>query len=298
MTVSVGCPNCRKKYSLKETLIGRKAKCICGCVFRINGAGHTAEEKTTDSGLDAFETYHKQESSQKIPSEPVDSGLSEQPRYIVNERSMATEVLIRLAYGSPGLIVVAIYVYCKNGLLPALFATLLGTIAFCIVMYKGVGAQRERAAERGMSFEQYQRGWRGHKATSPKLKLAQGILCCSCILLLWLFVIPDEWATKLLRPDFAFAKHWKMGLLILVLNFPVLLFMATWLMGGWRKYLSITGRLFLWERLPFHYFFKGYWRTFTEMSREELFGWAATDMLYIWICLLEYLVIKTVFFSL
>jgi hypothetical protein len=284
---------------------------------------HTVEKKSTNPWFDALETTLKKnralkkkprvkisdrpsegendtssffESSQKSPAEPIEYGLGTEPRHIANERSMSAEILIRLAYGCPGLIIVAIYVYYKRGFFPALFATVFGTIAFCIVMYKGISVHRERAAERGMTFKQYQRKWRGHKATSPRLKLAQGVFYCSCILLLGQFIIPDEWATKIL-PDFSFAEHWKMGLLILVLNFPVLLFVATWLMGGWKKYLSITGRLFLWERLPLHYFFKGYWRTFAEMSREELFGWAATGMLYIWICLLEYLVIKAMFFS-
>ena len=46
MTITVGCPNCGKKYSLKEKLMGKKAKCACGCVFRIGRARHTISKKT------------------------------------------------------------------------------------------------------------------------------------------------------------------------------------------------------------------------------------------------------------
>jgi len=163
-------------------------------------------------------------------------------------------------------------------------------------MYKGVSVHREEAAKRGMTFEQYQKEWRGRKPTNLRLRITTGIFYLSCILLMSWLVIPDEWAAKTL-PDFAFAEHWEVALLILVLNVPVLLLVAAWLMGDWRKYLSVSGRLFLWHRLPFHYFFKAYWRTWTEMSREEVFGWAATNMVYIWACLTEYGTIKAVFLN-
>ena len=329
MTITVVCPNCDKKYFLKEKLIGKKAKCTCGCIFRVGKPRQTVEERTTKPLFDAFETQPKEESNveknlganilaglseeeddtssffqsrQKSPAEPIEHGLVTEPRHIANERSMAKEIFIRLAYGFPCLIIVAIFAYYKMGLFSALLITVFTATGFCVVMYKIISVHKERAAEGGMTFKQYQREWAGYKdkqerkVTSPKLKFSQGVFYCSLILLLGHFIIPDEWATKM-RLDLSLTEHWKMGLLILVLNSPVLLFLATWLMGGWRKYVSITGRLFLWERLPFHYFFKGYWRIFEKMSREELFGWAATDMLYTWICLLEYLFIKAMFFN-
>lgn len=296
MTYTIGCPNCGKKYSLKEKSIGKKAKCTCGSIFRIGSTRPTAEEISTNSRIDAFETHPKEDSSQKSPSESIDRSLVKQPRHVVNERSMSKEILIRLAYGCPGIIIVAAYVYYKSGLNTALFVTAFGTIVFCVIMYKGISVHRERAAERGMTFEQYKREWGGHKATSPKLKLIKAVIYLSFILLLWLFILPDEWVRQV-RPDFALGEHWKMALLIPILNLPVLLFLATLLMGDWRKYLKISMRLFLWERLPFHYFFKSFWRTFAEISREELFGLVATNMLYFWICLLEYLIIKAIFFS-
>jgi hypothetical protein len=276
--------------------MGKKAKCTCGCIFRIDRARHTIDEQSTNSKFDVFETHPEKESSRKSASESVHPDLVKRPRQITNERSMAAEILTRLGYGCPGLIIMAVYFYYTSGLNTALFVTAFGTIGFCVIMYKGISVYRERAAERGMTYEQYKREWGGHKATSPKLKFIKAVFYLSFILLLWLFIIPDEWVRKV-RPDFAFGEHWKMALLILILNFPVLLFVATLLMGNWRKYLKISVRLFLWERLPFHYFFKGFWRTFADISREELFGWAATHMLYIWVCFLEYLVIKAIFFS-
>jgi len=296
VSYTIECPSCGKKYSLKEKLMGKKAKCTCGCIFRIGSAKPTAEEKSTNSRLDAFETQSVKESGPKSVSETTGSGLVKQPRHVVNERSMTTEILIRLGYGCPGLIIMAVYLYYKSGLNTALFVTVFGTIGFCVIMYKGISVHRERAAERGMTYEQYKQEWGGHKAASPKLKLTKAVFYLSFILLLWLFILPDEWVGKV-RPDFAFGEHWKMALLIPILNFPVLLFLATLLMGDCRKYLRISVRLFLWKRLPFHYFFKGFWRTFAEISREELFGLVATNMLYFWICLLEYLIIRAIFFS-
>jgi hypothetical protein len=275
--------------------MGKKAKCTCGCIFRIGSVRPTAEEKSKKPRFDTFDTYPEKESSRKSPPEAIDHGLVKHPRQITHERSMTTEILIRLGYGCPGLIIMAVYFYYTSGLNTALFVTALGTIVFCVIMYKGISVHRERAAERGMTYEQYKREWGGHKATSAKLKFNK-VVCCLSFILLMLFILPNEWTTKV-RPDFAFGEHWKMVLLILVLNFPVLVFVATLQIGSWRKYLKISVRLFLWERLPFHYFFKGFWRTLAKMSQEELFGWVATGVLYFWICLLEYLIIKAIFLS-
>jgi hypothetical protein len=276
--------------------MGKKAKCICGCVFRISKASGTIGDKSTNPSLDSLKAYPEENSSRNGSSESTDRGLTKQPSQNTHERSMAKEILIRLGYGFPGVLIMAAYVYYKSGLNAALFVTAFGIIVFCVIMYKGISVHRERAAERGMTYEQYKQGWGGHKATSPKMKLMKAVIYLSFILLLWLFILPNEWVGEV-RPNFAFIEHWKMALLILVLNLPVLLFGATLLMGNWRKYLKVSGRIFLWQRLPFHYFFKGYWRTFTAISRKELLGLIATNLIYIWICLLEYLVIKTVFFS-
>ena len=295
MTYTIGCPSCGKKYSLKEKPTGKRAKCSCGCIFLIDSAKSTAEEQSTNSKFDMLEAHPEKESGRKSASETVHSDLVKRPRHITNERSMATEILIRLGYGCPGLIIMAVYFYYTSGLNTALFVTVFATIAFCIIMYKGISVHKEHAAERGMTYEQYKREWGGRKPTSAKLTFNK-VVCCLSFILLMLFIIPNEWTVKV-RPDFAFGEHWKMVLLILVLNFPVLLFVATLQMGSWRKYLKISLRLFLWERLPFHYLFKGYWQTITEMSKEELFGWAATHALYFWVCFLEYLLIKAIFFS-
>jgi hypothetical protein len=306
MPVAVLCPNCGKKYTLDEKSIGKKAKCACGHIFIISSTVNTPQEKNADPWSGAFETHSKEDtnfenaaggfpvSGPQIAANPIDHN----PRDISKERSMTKEVLNRLAYGSPGLIIVAALIYYTAGFFAALFAVIFGTIGFCIVMYQGISAAKEQAAGQGLTFAQYQKQWSTKGMSSPRSKIAQLIICISLLLLIAQVFIQEYWPATIL-PNFDFAHHWKMCLLIPVLNFPILLVLAALMTGDWRKYLKFSTRLFLWRAVPFHEYFKGFWRTYNEMasSKEDLFEWAATNMLYVWVCLLEYLAIKAAFFS-
>jgi len=310
MTITSICPNCDKKYSLKDKWGGKKVKCACGCVFRISTEEHRINEDETKQ-LPEISRVRLQEKSvtQESPSsKEQDAGeggkknIRGMSRYdeghvgnVGKERSMFGHILIRLGYASPGLVGLFILLLIFRGLYFAILVTMAGTVAFMIVMYKGISVFRERAAAEGMTFHQYSKHWAKTEKT-PKLKLTEIIVYVSMAIILSLRFMPNPLGAKILT-EFSFAQHWKVALLVLGLNFPVLLFIGSWLFGSWKRYLAFNGRLFLWGLLPLHFFFKGYWKIATEMSKDELFAMGATGALYWWICLLEYLAIKVVFLN-
>jgi hypothetical protein len=210
---------------------------------------------------------------------------------------MTGEILNRLAYGSPGLIIVGAMVYYKAGFFAALFAVVFGTISFCAVMYQGISASKERAAKQGMTFAEYQQQWSTKGKLNLRFKIATWIICITLLLLIAQLIIQNFWTTHIL-PSFDLENHWKTCLLIVVLNFPILLLLAQLVTGDWKKYLKLFVRLFLWNLVPFREYTKGFWRTFSELTtKEELFEWLATHMLYLWVCYFEYVAIKAMFFS-
>jgi hypothetical protein len=145
MPVIVLCPNCGKRYTLDEKSIGKKAKCACGHIFIISSSVNTTQEKHAESRSGPFENTSGNfpASDPQIAANPIDHNLKD----ISKERSMTKEVLNRLAYGSPGLIIVAALIYYTVGLFAALVATVLGAIGFCFVMYQGISTAKERAGD-------------------------------------------------------------------------------------------------------------------------------------------------------
>lgn len=317
MTIKTICPNCGKKYSLKDEHQGKKAKCHCGYFFTIVADANYIKDKPWAQPNDR----EKQQKDDRIESEKnqevyshiagqasegnsgrqdnlnsIEDGITH--RTISNndsneEQTMLRRSLVCLGYGSPTLIILFIIFYLRIGIYFALVLTAVTLVIFVTMMYKIGSVMRDRAAKQGMTFSQYGKRWSKVERT-PKYIFMEIISYGTFILVFINLLLPEEWGGNIFR-KLSLGKYWKMALLLIGLNIPILLLISSWLVGSWKKYLLFTVRFLFWEWLPFRYFFKGYWRLTFKMSREELFGMAATDSLYFWLCFLEYLTIMALF---
>ncbi len=273
MTISAKCPKCGKKYTLDEKSMGEKAMCVCGSVFLVTAAENMARNVSSSVPPEGY----------PAASPPVNN---------TNENAITKDALKILSFICLIMIVISALLYYREGLIASLVITFILATVFGLYIYMKIKWGKKLAKRMSLSPEQYLNYWGAKESLYTRNKFASCVLGITLLLLVVCSLMPENWLNKIWS-CLDFNNHSTMLLLILILNFPVLLLLAVFTMSDWKNLRYSIPIYFLGDQFDFGNFLKKH--VYDKIRERDILGCISTPVLYVWVCLIEYLVIKAVF---
>ena len=331
MSIRFKCPNCGKRYAVKDELQGKRGKCSCGMVIEIpektlpqvpiaNTGQQTWEKagicarclKTIQAGenreLIEGQTYCVECAKRQVQIQQT-SVLSDGNRcgdidpdiiYFDRERIIRKNFLYRLLGCSIGVLIMIIFVLVKGGVAAAAFIGIIGVV-FTFLMVKKGHEFDLKAIKDKETYRQHKADYKRRFKTlsnKPQTRLAVVVFIlgiCLFLIFKWYQATGEERYKALLKSFFT--THIGLKLVLLLANIPVFILIGRLMVGSWKKYWRISK----WHLIPFvrvfPFFFKGWWKMLETVSFEDILLVSAVDTLCIAVYLLEYLAIKVLFLS-
>lgn len=314
MTIRFSCPNCGKRFKVAEEQAGRNGKCTCGAVVQIPPAssdipdGITSPDKAQictrclktiqaqseclmiDGKVYCPECAHRI-AQIKEDVQACNGKLDPDIIYFDREAYIRKSTMARVVGFSLGLIILFPFILIRVGIFPAIFITAFTAVGAIIMVKKGHEYDLKITKDKNTFIKAKKRV----KVTSPKAKLSIVLIIVAfCI---WISITLFNVLNKNTTANFIeslIVKHWKLKLILLVVNIPVFVLISRLMVGSWGKYWHIAKWHWVPVKSSFFIFFKDWHKMVETVSVDDLLQVLSVDLICLWVYLLQCMLVNLI----